>query len=195
MKVRMMMVRKLFCVVLIGLLSACSSLSEERPQSAENMTDNKNDRGAGKAEAPLSISKTTNRMASHSDTTLDKNICNELDFKLLREHDANLIYVTRSETTVETIKLPTGLVVNGFSVNFVKKTKNGFQFSVEYGSRYYYEKTFYFNCRDGKFFLTQLRVQSHDQANPEKTSKNSLVKIRPAVKLERFDISNYMKEF
>src|SRR4030095_9323644 len=55
-----------------------------------------------------------------------------------------------------TIRVFTGAEVNGCALDEAKKTKSGFEISVEYGSRYYYHKRFIFICKRQKFYLNKV---------------------------------------
>jgi hypothetical protein len=92
-----------------------------------------------------------------------------------------------------TIELPTGVDINGFGFDGAKKTKAGFEISIEYGSVIYYHKAFVFICRHHKFYLSKIRVDSFNKHNPEKWSKK-VVTVRPNLPLEKFLITDFMRE-
>ena len=105
-------------------------------------------------------------------------------------HPVNIV---REGRVLHTIELPTGVDVNGFGFDGVKKTKEGFEISIEYGSVIYYHKAFVFICRQHKFYLSKIRVDSFNKHNPEKWSKK-VIRVRPNVPLEKFFITDYMLE-
>ena len=74
-----------------------------------------------------------------------------------------------------------------------KKTKDGFEISIEYGTRIFYHKTFVFICRQHKFHLSRIRVDSFDRHNPAKWSKK-VIRVRPNVPLEKFSVTDFMLE-
>lgn len=111
----------------------------------------------------------------------------------VREENANYVKILRGGTVLRAIKLPTGVERNGFGFNWAKKTKEGFEISIEYGSRIYYGKRFIFICRHHKFYLSKIEVDSFDRHNPEKSSKK-VIRVKPNVPLEKFSITNFMLE-
>ena len=125
--------------------------------------------------------------------TLDCNDPNGYGVVEVRESNANYVKIVRGDKVFETIKLPTEIERNGFAVNWAKKTKAGFEISVEYGSRYYYEKRFNFICKQHKFYLSKIIVTSFDKADPEKWN-TKVVRIKPNLPLEKFSINDFMLE-
>lgn len=109
------------------------------------------------------------------------------------EPETKSVKIVRDGTVLHTIRLPTGVERNGFAFDWVKKTNEGFEIAVEYGSRNYYAKKFIFVCRQHKFYLTKIRVDSFDKHNPEKwTSK--VIRVRPNLPVEKFSIDDFMLE-
>jgi hypothetical protein len=109
------------------------------------------------------------------------------------EPDTNSVKIVRDGAVLQTITLPTGGFPNYYTFEGVKKTKQGFEIDIEYGSRIYYHKAFSFICRRQKFYLSKITVDSFDKQNPEKWSKK-VVRVRPNVPLERFLLTNFMLE-
>lgn len=105
----------------------------------------------------------------------------------------NAVRISRDRAVLHVIKLPTVDEVNGFGFDWAKKTKEGFEIAVEYGSRIYYGKRFIFICRNDKFYLSKIRVDSFDKHNPEKWSKK-VIKVKPNLPLEKFSITDFMVE-
>ena len=105
-------------------------------------------------------------------------------------HPVNIV---RDGQVLQTIKLPTGVDVNGFAFDGAKKTKEGFEIAIEYGSRIFYHKRFIFICRNHKFYLSRIGVDSFDRHNPEKWSKKVLT-VRPNLLLEKFSVTDFMLE-
>jgi hypothetical protein len=105
-------------------------------------------------------------------------------------HPVNIV----SEGQVlHTIELPTGEGLNGFAFDGVKKTSQGFEISIEYGSVIYYHKAFVFICRQHQFYLSKIKVDGFNKHNPEKWSKK-VIRVRPNVPLEKFFITDFMRE-
>ncbi len=61
------------------------------------------------------------------------------------------------------IKLPTDSDAQNFSLDSAEKTKEGFNITIEYGSRYYYKKQFYFICKEGDFYLREARETAYSE--------------------------------
>lgn len=111
----------------------------------------------------------------------------------VRDSEGNYVNIVQGDKVLKTIKLPTGIERNGFGFNWAKKTKGGFEISVEYGSRYYYGKRFNFICKQHKFYLSKIIVDSFDKAYPEKWN-TKVIRVKPNVSLERFVITDFMLE-
>ena len=122
---------------------------------------------------------------------------NPNNYKLVRDRDseANYVNIIQGNKIKHSIKLPTGLTYNGFAVNWAKKTKAGFEISIEYGSRIYYEKEFNFVCRKGQFYLTKIRVNSFDKHVPENDAKYHTANIKLNIPLTKFKVNDYITEF
>jgi hypothetical protein len=105
-------------------------------------------------------------------------------------HPVNIV---REGRVLHTLKLPTGVDVNGFGFDWVKKTKEGFEIAIEYGTRIYYAKRFIFICRQHKFYLSKIRVDSFDKHNPEKWSRK-IIRVQPNLPLEKFFVTDFMRE-
>jgi hypothetical protein len=106
---------------------------------------------------------------------------------------AHPVNIVREGRVLYTIELPTGVDINGFGFDGAKKTKEGFEISIEYGSVVYYHKAFVFICRHHKFYLSKIRVDSFNKHNPEKWSKK-VVTVRPKLPLEKFSVTDFMLE-
>jgi hypothetical protein len=115
------------------------------------------------------------------------------DYSIEEDADTNSVKIVSGGKALHSIKLLTDLERNGFAFNGVKKTKAGFELAVEYGSRIYYGKNFIFTCRQNKFYLTRIGVESFDKQNPEKWTRK-VIRVRPNVPLEKFTITNFMLE-
>ena len=105
----------------------------------------------------------------------------------------NSVKIMRGGTVLHTIKLLTDLERNGFAFDGVKKTRQGFEIAIEYGTRIFYHKVFIFICRHHKFYLSKISVDSFDRRNPEKWSKK-VIRVQPNLPLEKFSITDFMLE-
>lgn len=85
-------------------------------------------------------------------------------------------------------------IINSPEYAFIEKankSKDGFEISVEYGSRYYYEKRFDFICKQNNFYLNQVRTNTFDKANPETSWKEYNKTIKPNLQLKKFLIDDF----
>lgn len=89
------------------------------------------------------------------------------------------------------VQLPNQTEVKGYALNWAKKTKEGIKISVEYGSRFYFDKRFIFECKKGGFHLTRIKGESFDKHKPAIWT-NDEVKIKPSIPLADFKITNYL---
>lgn len=92
------------------------------------------------------------------------------------------------------IKIPTDSDVMGFSLSSTEKTKEGFEITIEYGSRYYYQKQFNFVCKEGNFYLYKVKVESFDKNDPESMDKpdEKEIQIKPNLPIEKFSLFDYL---
>jgi hypothetical protein len=109
------------------------------------------------------------------------------------EPGTNSVKIVSGGIVLHTIKLLTDVERNGFGFNGAKKTKEGFEISIEYGSIIYYGKRFIFICRQHKFYLSKIRVDSFDKHNPEKWNRK-VIRVQPNLPLEKFFITDFMRE-
>jgi thiol-disulfide isomerase/thioredoxin len=111
----------------------------------------------------------------------------------VRRGEARFVEIAQGNVVLGSIRIFTGVERNGFALNYAKKTKSGFEISVEYGSRYYYNKSFIFICKQQKFYLIRVIVDSFDKQNPEHWRKK-VVRLNPALPLEKFLLDDFMLE-
>src|ERR1044072_4889356 len=119
--------------------------------------------------------------------------CDEYSVEEGTDPGTNSVKIVRGGQVLHTIKLLTVAERNGFAFDGVKKTKQGFEMAVEYGSRFFYRKNFIFICRHNKFYLSKIGIDSFDKQNPEKWSRK-VIRVRPNVPLEKFSITDFMLE-
>ena len=103
------------------------------------------------------------------------------------------VNIVVGDKRVRSIDIPTDAEVSGFSLGWARKTKEGFDLSVEYGSRLYYGKRFIFSCKNDDLLLTNIAVESFDKNGPSKWTKKD-VSIKPPVPIGRFKLTDYLKE-
>jgi len=103
------------------------------------------------------------------------------------------VKVVVGDKLARSIDVPSGSEISGFSLSWARKTKDGFDLSVEYGSRFYYGKRFIFSCKDDDLLLTNIAIESFDRNNPSKWTKKD-VSIKPPVPIGRFKLTDYTHE-
>ena len=114
---------------------------------------------------------------------------------LVVAEEKRTVNITADGRLIKAIEVPWQIDsgVSGFSLNWAKKTKSGFEISIEYGSRYYYNKRLIFVCKKDGFYLTSIEVDSHDHTNPENGTTKTL-KVKPSVPLGEFHVMNYTRQ-
>ena len=107
--------------------------------------------------------------------------------------EARYVEIKQGDRVLGSIRIFTGAERNGFALDEAKTTKTGFEISVEYGSRYFYHKRFVFICKQHRFYLTRVFVDSFDKHNTQHWWKK-VVRVKPALPLERFLLDDFMLE-
>ena len=107
--------------------------------------------------------------------------------------DARYVDIAQGDKVLWSIRVYSGVERNGFALDEAKKTKSGFEISVEYGSRYFYHKRFIFICKQHKFYLRKVFVDSFDKHNPEHWWTKE-INVRPILPLEKFLLDDFMLE-
>lgn len=90
-----------------------------------------------------------------------------------------------------TVKMPTERDAPNFSLDHFGETKDGFEIAVEYGSKYYYRKSFDFVCENGDFYFEKVGVEKFEKNNPSKITRKD-VKMNPKEPLERFSFTGFL---
>lgn len=178
------------CVLLLTLLFGCST------DSSPDMTKPINEK------PPISANNSSAAEASHANKSsipdegskpLD---CDDPKGYSLEEGtipDTRTLNIVRDGTVLHTIKLLTEMDRPGFGFDGAKKTDDGFEISIQYGTRNFYAKTFVFICKEHRFYLSKIRVESFDRQKPEEFSKK-VINVQPNVPLEKFSITDFMLE-
>ena len=100
--------------------------------------------------------------------------CNGEKYRLEVDYDqeskSKFISIFNENKIYKRVNLPSQLDYSGFSLNGFLKTEKGFVVSVEYGSINYYQKEFYFQCKQNGFNLYQIRTSSFNKIDPSKES-------------------------
>ncbi len=101
------------------------------------------------------------------------------------------IILAEGNTIRRTVKMPDESDAANFSLDRFGETKNGFEIAVEYGSKYYYRKSFNFVCENGEFYFDKVAVEKFEKNNPKNISKKD-VKMNPKEPLERFSFTGFL---
>lgn len=120
--------------------------------------------------------------------------CGNKDFNLaaLYKNGKKSVVIEEGTATIKKINLPNQSFVNGFSLNWARETKKGFEISIEYGSRFYYEKNFIFICQQKDFYLSEIKIVTFDKQDLENSWKEYSTKTKPALTLEKFSIDDFI---
>jgi hypothetical protein len=90
-----------------------------------------------------------------------------------------------------TVKVPDRDEISGFSLDRFGETKNGFEIAVEYGSKYYYRKSFNFVCEKNEFYFDKVGSERFAKDDPSKITRKD-VKMNPKEPLERFSFTGFL---
>ena len=111
----------------------------------------------------------------------------------VQKGDKRYVDIAQGDKVLGSIRVFSDAERNGFALDEAKKTKSGFELSVEYGSRYFYHKRFIFICKQHKFYLSKVIVDTFDKHNPEHWRKKE-IRIKPILPLEKFSLDDFMLE-
>jgi hypothetical protein len=112
-----------------------------------------------------------------------------LDIKNISLGKRELV-ILKANKLLAKVNLPTKQEYNGFAVNWIKSAKTGFQLSIEYGSRIYYQKKFNFEYKQGNFYLKNIETESFDKQT-NKNSKTKITNLNPEVSINKVVFNNY----
>ena len=90
--------------------------------------------------APLPLRKYDRLGSSVEDKGQKTSVCDEYDVE--EDPDTNSVKFVSGGQVLHTIKLLTDRERNGFAFDGVKKTQEGFELAIEYGTRIFYRKNF-----------------------------------------------------
>ena len=126
-----------------------------------------------------------------SDTLEQLSLDNGYRLVRIRNSNAHQLRLVRHQQLIHTINFPNQAERAGFSVNWVRKTPTGFTLSIEYGTRIWVDRSFFFTYCKNHFYLAQIRTMRLDKARPENlTDTNTL--LRPNIMLTRFTLTDYI---
>lgn len=107
-----------------------------------------------------------------------------------KKGNKNIIFA-EGNTIRRTVKVPDQSDAANFSLDRIGETKKGFEIAVEYGSKYYYHKSFDFVCEKDDFYFDKVSVERFEKNNPGKILKKE-IKLDPKEPLERFSFTGYL---
>ena len=171
-------------VLLVVLIVACSTNSSPITTKSQNEKPSVSANDSSTVQAEVQNSRVDNNSPKAS-------WCSEATVQ--DDAETNSVRIVGRGTVLHTIKLFTDKDFNGFAFDGVKKTKDGFELAIEYGSRFFYRKNFVFVCRNNNFYLTEIGVDTFDKHNPKKWSRK-VIRVRPKLPLEKFAIYDFMFE-
>jgi hypothetical protein len=107
---------------------------------------------------------------------------------------AGILNIIAGDETKVAIKVPSDSGAQNFVLSPPEKTKEGFEITIDYGTRYYYQKQFNFICKEGNFYLNKVRVVSFDKFDPVSRDNwdRKEIKINPNLPVEKFSIFDYL---
>jgi hypothetical protein len=105
-----------------------------------------------------------------------------------------ILNVVAGDETRVAIKVPTDSNAQNFSLGSTEKTREGFEITIEYGTRIYYRKRFDFICKGGNFYLYNVRVESFDKFDPagRENWDRKEIEVKPNLSVEKFSIFDYL---
>lgn len=173
-----------FFLFLIVFVFSCQNRTESKNvvQNDENPNNNK----------IIKVDEKTDIDDKTINTTTIK--CGDKDFNLLvsDKNGSKSVNIIEGNATKKTINLPNQSDVNGFSLNWARETKEGFEISIEYGSRFYYDKNFSFVCKEEKFYLAEIKINTFDKHDPENFGKEYVKEVKPNLPLDQFLINKFI---
>jgi len=154
-------------IVFLFLTINCSSISsKEKEISISNNSQNQAANNLRSAEnPPVADSNLSNNKLIKEQANQDDFLVKTVDDK---ERNAQNVHTIVSNASKWVIKMPSFEDVNNFAVDQARKNDEGFEIQVEYGTRYKYDKTFYFVKKAEEFYFTQIKIKSFDGNNPQK---------------------------
>jgi hypothetical protein len=178
-------------IVILLLLNSCSTIDSSKIVEVNAITPNSNKRLNEKL-VSNNVQNETLIIKNENSKTFDCSAPNSYKVERDRDDEFNLVNIVQNNKIVETLKLPTGLSQNGFAINWVKKKKSGFEISIEYGSRFYYQKDFGFLCKNSQLYLITIKTTTFDKHNPENSWKEYMTNVKPIVPLSNFRVTDYL---
>ena len=178
------------CILFLSLFLSCST------DSSPDMTKSTNEKPSISANNSSAAGESQVNRSSINDAGAKPLDCEDPKGYSLEEGtipDTRTVNIVRDGTVLHTIKLLTEIDQPGFGFDGAEKTEDGFEISIQYGTRIFHAKTFVFICKEHQFYLSQIRVASFDRQNPEKLSRK-VVRVRPNLPLEKFSITDFMRE-
>lgn len=181
---------RLHILVFLSLISCNSAGTNEQSKTVQPET-------VGNATGVFNKSSNETLHSFKNDTTvihLKKIGVNLLDVRI-DSTDKRELSIQKGMLITDRIEIPTQESIQGFAVNWIKATEDGFEISIEYGgSGRYYQKKFRFYYQDNDFVLKNILIDTFDKQNPE--DENSYIKktdtLKVPVKFKGFKVEDYL---
>jgi hypothetical protein len=119
--------------------------------------------------------------------------CGGKTFNILiaKKFGSEHIILAEGNAIRRTVKMPDASDAPNFSLDRFGETKQGVEIAVEYGSKYYYRKSFNFVCDGGDLYFDRVSTERFEKNNPGKIEKK-VVKMNPKEPLERFSFTGFL---
>ena len=104
--------------------------------------------------------------------------------------DKRVLKLVKDDIVIQTLPMFTQDDYNGFSVNWIRPTRSGFELSLQYGSIIYFCKVFQFYYKNNNFYLNRIKTVTFNKAKPQKL-KTEITKV-PDIALSKLRLSSYM---
>ncbi len=186
---------KIICLIFTLLVSPCNQLNKK--SKSEEGIDSEQIANQKKIIQPVSNTQT---IELNNDSGLQNADTNIIELKNLKyflldiksyDIDKRELLIVKDKIKKYQIKILTPDEAQGFSVNWIKDIGSGFEISIEYGSRYYFQKDFQFIFENNSFYLRKIITNSFDKNKAGKYKKDTKVLDKP-INITNFKIEDYI---
>ncbi len=132
-----------------------------------------------------------------SSLALKNSIYKDNEYKLLYlktygESSGDKVQLLKNDSAITTLSLPISDVeVKNFSLYEFEETNKGFNFYVSWGGgNYLYQSIFYFEYKEGMFYLSKVGKRDYILESEKEISKEE--KITPPVRIDKFILSEFL---
>lgn len=195
-----------FAAWLLPVVAACSASNSADMTSLQNENaaiHNLNGNASDKNVPVNQENSKTTAVKNDNSKTLDCNDPNGYSLVVVTDPEREsqnlgtvprILNIVVGDEVKTAIKIPTDSDAMGFSLSSTEKTKEGFEITIEYGSRYYYQKQFNFICKEDNFYLYKVKIESFDKNDPESMDNwdKKEIQIKPNLPIEKFSLFDYL---